>query len=210
MKGTGMEQQRIRARLNRAMIAAKALEITDRDGLVGLSMRRLGKELGVEGMALYRHYPEKEAILDQVVDLVLGDLKYPATALGWQEDLRLLARALRDRLLSHPNAMPLVAARWLHTELRHTALSKALQEMNAAGLDPPTAHFLIHAVMSFLLGHCWVDVGAFVGDIPEAGGLTRVSIPPAEPSPGQPDLDLRSLEFERGVDFLLRGAQQVM
>ena len=61
--------------LGRVRIVTAALGVIDREGLVGLSMRRLGAELGVEGMALYRHYPQKEAILDQVVELVLSDLK---------------------------------------------------------------------------------------------------------------------------------------
>lgn len=55
-------------RLSRDRVLATALEVVDRDGLSGLSMRRLGAELGVEAMALYRYAPSKDALLDGLVE----------------------------------------------------------------------------------------------------------------------------------------------
>ena len=52
-----------RAPLTRDRVLQAAVELADRGGLDELSMRKLGQELGVEGMALYRHVRDKETIL---------------------------------------------------------------------------------------------------------------------------------------------------
>ncbi len=200
-------QRKTQQRLNRGLIARGALDLIDREGLVGLSMRRLGSSLGVEGMALYRHFPEKEAILDEVVALVLEDLALPGVSRGWQDQVRTVALSLRERLLLHPNAMPLVAARWLNTPGLRALLRDTMQLMISEGMDEASAYSVVHAVTSFVLGHSWLGVGGFVGEMPEAGGLTRQPVPPRSAKPGVAGADAELAEFERGLDLLLRGAQ---
>ena len=60
--------------LTRATLTEAALRIVDGDGLVALSMRRLGSELRVDPMAAYRHIPNKEALLDEVVEAVMSEI----------------------------------------------------------------------------------------------------------------------------------------
>ena len=60
--------------INRSMILHKALDIIDRDGVEGLSMRRLSNEVGRDPTVLYRHVPSKAALLDGVTEIVLGQL----------------------------------------------------------------------------------------------------------------------------------------
>ncbi|MFG2309883.1 TetR/AcrR family transcriptional regulator C-terminal domain-containing protein [Streptomyces sp. NPDC048566] len=62
-------------RLSRERVLASALEVVDRDGLSGLSMRRLGAELGVEAMALYRYASGKDALLDGLVEAFCQELE---------------------------------------------------------------------------------------------------------------------------------------
>ena len=50
--GTRTEE---RIPLTRERVLTAAVALADRDGIEGLSMRKLGQELGVEAMALYRH-----------------------------------------------------------------------------------------------------------------------------------------------------------
>ena len=40
-------------------------------------MRRLGAELGVEAMSLYKHVTNKEEVLDGIIELVVGDIETP-------------------------------------------------------------------------------------------------------------------------------------
>src|SRR5208337_4377183 len=58
--------------LERERIVQTALELVDRDGLDALSMRRLGAELGVDPMAIYYHIPNKQALLEAIVEAVMG------------------------------------------------------------------------------------------------------------------------------------------
>ncbi|ROQ90148.1 TetR/AcrR family transcriptional regulator [Desulfosoma caldarium] len=54
----------------RQEIAEAALRLVNREGLKRLNVSRLARELGVVPSALYRHYANKDAILDAVLELV--------------------------------------------------------------------------------------------------------------------------------------------
>ena len=64
--------------LTREKILEAALRLIDEEGLPALSMRRLGQELGVEAMALYKYVVSKQALLDGVVGLTLAGLNVAA------------------------------------------------------------------------------------------------------------------------------------
>ncbi|WP_377268639.1 TetR/AcrR family transcriptional regulator C-terminal domain-containing protein [Peterkaempfera sp. SMS 1(5)a] len=96
--------------LNRERIVTAALELVDGEGLAALSTRRLAAGLGVSGPSLYNHFPTKDALLDAVVDTVLGEVDL--SMLGrdpWPEALRDWARSYRAALAAHPNLVPVLA-----------------------------------------------------------------------------------------------------
>lgn len=190
--------------LNRQRIAEAALRIIDREGLPGLSMRRIGAELGVEAMALYRHFPQKDAILAEVVDSVIGQPEYSRTG-DWQSNLRLLSLEIRARVLAHPNAMPLVAVHWLQAQALQRVMREARAEVEPSGTN---AEVLLHALMSFILGYCWLEVGAFVGSMPDEGGLTRLSVRADQLPAGRTAQDSKkaSERFLKELEFLFTGA----
>jgi len=98
-------------KISREQVLGTALELVDNEGLNALSMRRLGELLGVEAMALYRHVPNKEAVLDGVHEAVLQEMHVPPPQEHWAADLERLALSFRATLLAHPNAVPLFATR---------------------------------------------------------------------------------------------------
>jgi AcrR family transcriptional regulator len=61
-------------KITRDVVLAAALEIIDADGAEALSMRRLARALGRDPMILYRHAPNKAALLDGVAETVLAQL----------------------------------------------------------------------------------------------------------------------------------------
>src|SRR6516225_3304878 len=71
-----------RTPLDRRRIAEEALRLIDAEGLQQLSMRRLGAELGVEGMAIYHHFHNKAELLDGVLELLLEELEIPSESEG--------------------------------------------------------------------------------------------------------------------------------
>ncbi len=66
-----------RAPLTKERVLRAAVDLLDRDGIDALSMRKLGQELGVEAMALYRHVRNKDDILDGAIDVVLAEIELP-------------------------------------------------------------------------------------------------------------------------------------
>jgi AcrR family transcriptional regulator len=81
-----------RVSLNRDVIVDTAIRLLDRDGLDGVSMRRVAEELGTGPASLYAHVANKDELLDLVHDRVMGDLDVPvADPDHWQEQLRTVA-----------------------------------------------------------------------------------------------------------------------
>src|SRR6202045_2166709 len=104
-------------KIPRDVVLTTALEIIDRDGVDGLSMRRLAGALDRDPMILYRHAPNKAALLDGVAETVLAQLRVDPTATDWVGQLRAVARDYRAMALAHPHVVPLLVTRPLATPL---------------------------------------------------------------------------------------------
>ncbi len=125
-----------RRTLTRARVVEAALRLVEREGLEALTMRRLGRELGVEGMALYTHVRDKADLLDAVAELVLRDLEVPlGRGAPWQERVRrgvLAWAALQER---YPRAFPLVFRSGVRTDAVRNLTEELLDALDAAGFD---------------------------------------------------------------------------
>jgi len=99
--------------LTRERIVRTALEIVDRDGEKALSMRRLGAELGVDPMAVYYYLPNKEALLDGIVEAVMSeiDLASDDRAASAEDRVVWAAWAYLKVMLAHRNAIPIMLSR---------------------------------------------------------------------------------------------------
>src|SRR5450755_149452 len=104
-------------KITRDVVLAAALEIIDRDGADALSMRRLARALDRDPMILYRHAPNKAALLDGVAETVLAQLKVDSADPDWAAQLRAVARDYRALALAHPHVVPLLVARPMATPL---------------------------------------------------------------------------------------------
>ncbi|NTV39946.1 MAG: TetR family transcriptional regulator, partial [Demequinaceae bacterium] len=100
---------------DRAATLTAALRIIDAEGVAGLSMRRLGRELDCDPMSLYRHAATKDKLVDAVVEALLMELKVDPADDDWAAQLRGLARQFRGLALAHPNVVPLLVTRPLAT-----------------------------------------------------------------------------------------------
>ena len=59
-RGSGTKRARPRVPLSRDLVLQTALRLADQGGLASLTMRKLGQELGVEAMAVYYHFANKD------------------------------------------------------------------------------------------------------------------------------------------------------
>src|SRR4029078_6661445 len=100
-----------RAPLTRDRVLQAAVNLADRGGNDALSMRKLGQELGVDAMALYRHVRSKDDLRDGLVEAIVAQIERPTTGTDWKTTLRQQAMAARAVMLRHPWAPRGVAVR---------------------------------------------------------------------------------------------------
>jgi AcrR family transcriptional regulator len=149
-----------RAGLSRGLVLDAAVAVVDRDGLDGLSMRKLGAALGVEAMTLYHYVPNKAALLDGLVEWVLDhSATAPALAdgLSWDRMLRRYAETLRATLLSHPGVLPLFFTRPAVTPQTLRAVENGLRVLTVAGFALTRALDMINTLSIFVVGHAMAE-----------------------------------------------------
>lgn len=151
--------------LSREYIVATALAVLDRDGLKGLSMRRLGAELGVDPMAIYYHVPRKSGLFDAVVEAIYQEVNLAAlpTTGTWRTKVEWFMRQLRAVLRRHPHALSIVSTRPATTPALLAVLDRGLGALTADGLSAQDAIDLINCAATFTIGHVLAEVGEPVG-----------------------------------------------
>jgi TetR/AcrR family tetracycline transcriptional repressor len=131
--------------LSAATIVGAALEIADEQGLEAVTMRAVGARLGAAAMSLYRHVPNKDALLELMADKVLAELPYPDPAGDWRQEIHRFYLVWRDLLLEHPavaHVMIEMALAGPELSLRGENL---LACMLGAGFDEATSAQMISA-----------------------------------------------------------------
>jgi AcrR family transcriptional regulator len=97
-------------RLSADRVLQTALELTQRDGIEALSMRRLADALGVGVMSLYHYVPNKDVLLDGLIDLVFAEVELPHGS-DWRAAMRRRAMSTREVLNRHRWAIGLLESR---------------------------------------------------------------------------------------------------
>lgn len=205
----------MRDRLSRRRVLEAALRVVDSEGLTALTMRRLGRELGVEAMSLYRHVPNKDAVLDGIVELIVLEIEVPADVdSDWKDAARQIVRSYRRAAHSHPNAFPLVTMRPLNTPEGLRRLDATFEILRRAGLDEPTAIVAFRTLASYTRGFALEEVtGRAIGAEPLGSDRLDPRALPADEFPRLAELAPllvaadRDAEFERGVDLILTGLE---
>jgi AcrR family transcriptional regulator len=219
----GRPQPSSRVPLDRERIIATALGYIEQHGLPSLSMRKLGAELGVEGMSLYRYVPGREALLDGIVESIIDEMSLDEDVLekpehGWQDFLQRFAHGVRRVALSHPRAFPLVASRppeapWLRPPLRSLRWVEAfLDGLTSEGFSDDAAVAAYRGFTSFLLGHLLLEVSTMGADLGPLDVLDEAATSQRQGFAGFPLVDRMSgqlaqdhsvAEFEESLENLL-------
>jgi TetR/AcrR family tetracycline transcriptional repressor len=179
--------RRTGAGLTRERVLQAGLDLVDREGVNALTMRRLGRQLGVEAMSLYGYVSSKQDLLDGVLARVYDEM--PATApvgRSWSKRLAHTARLLRQVLLRHPNTVSLAATRPEATRRRVGLLDAVELDLKGAGLSAAQAAEVVTVVVSFTIGHVANEVSGT-----------------GAPQP-------RDAEFDLGLDFIVTGVERLV
>lgn len=141
-----------RVALTRERVLQAALQLADQGGLETLSMRKLGQELGVEAMAIYHHFANKDEVLDGIVDLVFAEIELPPIGSHWKTAMRDRAISVRDALARHRWAIGLMESRARPgpANLRHH--DAVIGSLRAAGFDMPMVAHAYSVLDGYIYG----------------------------------------------------------
>ncbi|MFF3431545.1 TetR/AcrR family transcriptional regulator C-terminal domain-containing protein [Streptomyces sp. NPDC002602] len=141
-----------RAPLNRERVLRAAIALADDGGIQSLSMRKLAQELGVVPMALYKHVPNKEQLLDGMVDTIVARIDLPASGSGWKDGIRGRVLSARRVLLRHRWAAQVIESRTGPTPAVLEYLDSMIGTFRDGGFSVDLTHHAMHAMGSRLLG----------------------------------------------------------
>ncbi|MET0976821.1 MAG: TetR/AcrR family transcriptional regulator C-terminal domain-containing protein [Leifsonia sp.] len=215
-----------RSPLNRDAVLQTALRLADRDGIEALTMRALAEDLGVEAMSIYYHLPNKDAILDGLVEAVYAEVEEEVGGFGvppstdastWPLALRGRILGARRVLLRHPWAPAVMNVRGAPgpNAIRH--VDGIVGIMRAGGMSHDLIHHSLHATGSRLFGYVQ-ELGDDSQAPPPAAVDALAAFAPnlaamlAEVVHDDPDSTLGwcddQTEFEFGLDLLIEGLER--
>jgi AcrR family transcriptional regulator len=146
-----------RAHLTRAKVFEAALRLADKNGVEALTMRELARKLGVEAMSLYHHVPDKDAILDGMVDLVFAEIELP-DAPDWRTAMQRRALSLRQALMRHPWSVALLDSRRSPGAATLGHQDWVLGTLYRGGFSVPLAAHAIATIDAFVFGFAVQEV----------------------------------------------------
>lgn len=147
-----------RKSLNPGRIVEEALTLVDQSGLDGLTTRALGRQLGVDPTAIYRHFRSKDELLAAMADRIIGSSDGERLAIADHDgsprgQLRNVCLRLRRAVLTHPTMTAIVVHRPSQGAHSRALTEHALGVLRRAGLGDDGAARAYQVLMSFTLGH---------------------------------------------------------
>lgn len=206
-------------KLSAERVIEGAVRLADRIGTDALTIRKIADEIDAKPMTIYHHVPNKEAIIDGMVDLVFAEIQLPPTDTDWRSAVLVRCESMREVLAQHPWAAPLMENR--------TSPGPA----TLAHHDAVLGCFRRAGFSLALTGHAYAVVDAFLygfalqeATLPATGGeeMAELAGGIAEQMPTdlyphlaeftqqhvlQPGYDF-SDEFDAGINLILDGLQR--
>ena len=209
-----------RRRLDRARIVRAAIELADERGLEQVTMRELGRRLGVEAASLYNHVAGKGDVLDGMADLVTLEIEVPSEGVEWKEAMRRRAVSARGVFLRHGWAAGLIDSRERSGPNGLCYADRVLHTLLRAGFSPRIAAHAFFALDSYIHGFEQQRSDLSPGDDADTGEQARetlASIPPgAYPSLARVAAEYAERPFDEdaafgfGLDLILDGLERVL
>ena len=206
-------------------VVQAAMQIAHEDGLAALTMHAVAARVGFTTMAIYRYFPNKEALHDAIVDAGIGrPPRWAGARKHWRIEVAQWAHAKREMLCSRPwlAELPFVAAphgpNWL------SWLEAVTDSLSSTGLSPADVGQMISVVDGYTRGASdtaislararargtseeeWAaavgaDLGRAIGD-PRFPNFAALLTAPPE---AQPRTMMESFDF--GLQLLLDGIE---
>lgn len=205
---------RPREPLTRERIVTAALKVMDEESLDAVSMRRVGRELGVEAMSLYNHVRDKEDLVDGIAERVMSEFRTPQDTSDWLEAGREAIREWRRLLKAHPQVIQVFAERNKPVDSVSSLrpMEFALACLRGIGLSTEEAGEAFHAIGGYIFGFVLMETREMFGG--PGSAMTPEELEASIPADLLPNVAAcfpamcaidPDEQFEFGLDLLLRG-----
>jgi AcrR family transcriptional regulator len=208
----------MRARFTIAEIRAQAIQIVDREGLAGLSMRSLATALGTGPMTLYNYVKDRKQLEGLVAEAVLADVRLPPSSGDWLADVKSITGAIWTAVRRHPNAAPLVLTRRSVSDAGYAPAESLIEALSRGGLTGLDLLAAFRGVLSLVMGAVQVELAGPVGttDREQAnlvvaeriGHLAETRYPHLAALAQTSQSSTMAADFDRALDMLLAGIQR--
>ncbi|WP_305782580.1 TetR/AcrR family transcriptional regulator [Symbioplanes lichenis] len=184
-----------------------AIAVADADGLAAVTMRRIAGEIGAGAMSLYTYVPDKDRLVDAMVDRVGADVPAITPTGDWQGDLLAICRAQRASMLAHPWLPGALAARRITGRHMVAYLEQGLAALAPTRLDGSTkleviallTGFVANFVANELAGPPTEEQVALIGEAVLSGDYPHLAAALAEGGSRVPTFDAIALRMIRGL-----------
>lgn len=174
-----------RRTLTEAEILDAALELLDTDGPQAASVRRIAARVGVTPNAVYTYFADRAAVERALVERLLegwdstigpgpgdgaptgSEPGHHLAGDGWRSQVTALAVELRQRLIGHPGAVPLMLSSPMDGPNALRLGERLLDLLAGGGLGPTEAARGAYLLIVYVLG----AVALEVADVPATGAL---------------------------------------
>ncbi len=214
-------RKRPRGSLSREEILEVGLLIAKRDQLTRLTMKRLAEELGVTPMAIYRHFENKAAVIDGVLDLFVRDAavtEHEASTdpKDWRRWMLLTFGKMFAALAETPGVMPYLSTASRFGPAAMAALDATLSMLRRAGMSERQAVDTFAMMCAYTIGAAGLaSVGRAVesGDDPDEHRrqirlafelVPRTDFPAVVDAAADLAEVLQSFPFDIGLELLLQ------
>lgn len=200
-------------KIHREQIIDTAMRLLDRDGLEGVTLRKVAAELDVHAGALYWHVKNKQELLDEMANALLAEqftqFAGPAVEQNWSDWLAQMCTRLRRALLAHREGARVVAGAGFGRALLLAQLTDSIiRSLVAAGFSLRLAFLTYSATVSYVYGFVIEEQAA-----PDVDSVSRVessdtSIIVAVIREKQINQYSADVDFLAGLELILEGARQ--
>jgi AcrR family transcriptional regulator len=185
-----------RGSLTRDQIVEAAIQLVDTEGPSALSTRRLGRALGVRGMAIYWHLPSMDALIDAMLEKIWdGVYENPnAPPDDWYDHMRKVMESIRQVGMEHPQVFALLATRPAPERQQRMAEAN-IALLRRAHFSDELAQYAIHTLFGHVFWNVMGEVRGYYGTPAPQGRGSRVR---------------RNRLFGPGLDIILTGLRTLV
>jgi TetR/AcrR family tetracycline transcriptional repressor len=158
-------------------------QLLDTGGPGSVSVKRIAAALDVPRAAIYRFFPDRDAVFTALIERILGEVDHAAVDAGgqtWRRRLEVLAAELRKALSGHPAVVSLMLVMPLRGPQAAAVGHRIFDLLADAGITDVDAQRAAMLLKAYLLGALALGAGAdqYVWGLRRVlRGLTRADLP---------------------------------